>query len=328
MPQNKTVFVTGASGLLAINVIEHLLKNNYTVIGLLRDKSKFPLAENKNLEIILGDITKAETYIKTIEKSDIVIHIAAITDQNITDYNIYKKVNIDASKTLLEKSIENNIETFINVSSANAFGYGSLENPGDETKPIKAPFDKSLYANSKLDAQNEVLKLGNSQSKTKVLVVNPTFMIGKYDTKPSSGRIILSAYKKKIIFYPAGGKSFINVKDAAQTIVNAIILGKHGKSYLLSGENLSYKEFYIKVTKALNQKSNFVKIPKSLLIGVGYLGNFVRTFGVKTDISSTNLKTLCISNFYTNQKAKNELNHVQNPIEEGIEDAVEWFDLE
>ena len=327
MQQNKTVFVTGASGLLAINVIEDLLQNNYNVIGLLRNKSKFPLENHQNLKIIIGDITKPETYLDSIEKSQIVIHVAAITDQNITDYNIYKKVNIDASKTLLEKSIENNIETFINVSSANAFGYGSLANLGDETKPIKAPFDKSLYAQSKLEAQNEVLKLGNTQTKTKVLVVNPTFMIGKYDTKPSSGRIILSAYKKKIIFYPAGGKSFINVKDAAQTIVNAINLGKHGESYLLSGENLSYKEFYKKVTKALHQKSSFVKIPKTLLIGVGYLGNFARIFGAKTDISSTNLKTLCISNFYTNNKAKKELNHIQNPIEEGIEDAINWFKL-
>ena len=90
-----------------------------------------------------------------------------------------------------------------------------MQNPGDETKSIKAPFDKSLYAQSKLEAQNEVFKVGNSQQKTKVITVNPTFMIGKFDTKPSSGRIILSAYKKKIIFYPPGGKNYINVKDAA-----------------------------------------------------------------------------------------------------------------
>jgi dihydroflavonol-4-reductase len=323
----KTVFITGASGLLAINIIEDLLVNNYKVIGLLRDKSKFPLPENKNLEIIFGDITRPETYLKAIESSQIVIHVAAITDQNITDYNIYKKINIDASTTLLKKSIENNIDTFINVSSANAFGYGNLKNPGNETKPIKTPFDKSMYANSKLDAQNEIFKIGNQQNNTKVIVVNPTFMIGKYDTKPSSGRIILSAYKKKIIFYPAGGKSFINVKDAAQTITKTIVLGKHGEAYLLSGENLTYLQFYKKVTKVLHQKSSFIKIPKSLLITAGYIGNFIRLFGVKTDVSSTNLKSLCISNFYSNEKAKTELNHQQNPIENGIIDAVAWFKL-
>ncbi len=327
MLQNKTVFVTGASGLLGINVIEDLLFHKYRVIGLLRNKSKFPLAENENLKIILGDITKPETYIKEIKKSDIVIHVAAITDQNIKDYSIYKKINVYASKILVKKSIENNIDVFINVSSANAFGFGNMDSLGEETKSIKAPFDKSLYAKSKLEAQNEIFKIGDLQKKTKVISVNPTFMIGKYDTKPSSGRIVLSANNKKIIFYPPGGKSFINVKDAAQTITKTIYLGQHGESYLLSGENLSYKQFYLKVTKALNQKSTFIKIPKTLLIGIGYLGSFARYLGVKTDISATNLKTLCVSNFYSNKKARKKLNHHQNPIENGIKDAIEWFKL-
>jgi nucleoside-diphosphate-sugar epimerase len=324
---NKTAFITGASGLLAINVIEYLLKNNYKVIGLLRNKSKFPLNENKNLKVIIGDITKPKTYITAIQNSDIVIHIAAITDQNITNYNHYKTVNVDASKELLEQAIKNNIKTFIDVSSANTFGYGGLSDLGNETKPIKAPFNKSLYAKSKLEAQNSILEIGNQQNNTKVLIVSPTFMIGKYDTKPSSGRIILSAYKKKVIFYPSGGKSFINVKDAASTIVKAINNGKHGEAYILSGENLSYLEFYKKVTKILNQQSSFVKIPKFLLISVGYVGDLFRFFGVKTDISSTNLKTLCISNFYSNQNAIKNLKHEQNPIEEGIIDAIDWFKL-
>jgi len=327
MPQNKTVFITGASGLLAINVIKDLLLHSYNVIGLLRNKNKFPLPKNDNLEIIKGDITNPETYIKALKNSEIVIHIAAITDQNIKNYSVYKKVNVDASIHLLKKSIQNNIEVFINVSSANAFGYGSLNDLGNEKKPIKAPFHKSLYAQSKLESQNKVLGIGNAQHKTTVISVNPTFMIGKYDTKPSSGRIVLSAYKKKIIFYPPGGKSFINVKDAAQTITKSIHLGVHGESYLLSGENLSYRQFYEKVTSALNQKSTFVKIPKAVLIGIGYLGSCARFFGAKTDVSATNLKTLCISNFYSNKKAKLELDHVQNPIENGIDEAIEWFGL-
>ena len=144
------------------------------------------------------------------------ILLVALPNKNLETLALdIEKLNVETSKTLLEKSIKNDIETFINVSSANAFSYGSLQNPGHETKSIKAPFDKSLYAQSKLEAQNEFFKVGNSQQKTKVITVNPTFMIGKFDTKPSSGRIILSAYKKKIIFYPPGGKNYINVKDAA-----------------------------------------------------------------------------------------------------------------
>ena len=60
---------------------------------------------------------------------------------------------------------------------------------------------------------------------------------------------------------------------------------------------------------------------------MGYLGSFARFFGVKTDVSATNLKTLCVSNFYSNQKAITQLNHQQKKIENGIKDAIKWFDL-
>ena len=49
--------------------------------------------------------------------------------------------------------------------------------------------------------------------------------------------------------------------------------------------------------------------------------------GVKTEVSATNLKTLCISNFYSNRKAREKLDHLQQPIENGIDDAIEWFKL-
>jgi nucleoside-diphosphate-sugar epimerase len=324
----KKVLVTGASGLLAINIIEELLNAHFFVFGFLRNPKKFPLKNHQNLELIIGDISQSSTYLEVLKKTDIVIHVAAKTGQNILQYKEYKHINVNATKELLTYSIENNVQKFIYISSANAFGYGDLENLGNETKPIKAPFNTSLYAMSKLEAQNAVLELAEKQEQTKIMVLNPTFLIGKYDTKPSSGRIILSAYKKKIIFYPPGGKSFINVKDAAQTIVKSIEFGKHKESYILSGENLSFLEFYKKVNKALHQKSSFVRIPKFLLIFVGYLGNALRFFGLRTDLSLSNLKTLSVSNFYSNRKAKNELHHQQNKIEEGIEAAIKWFDLD
>ena len=63
------------------------------------------------------------------------ILLVALPNKNLETLALdIEKLNVETSKTLLEKSIKNDIETFINVSSANAFSYGSLKNPGDETK--------------------------------------------------------------------------------------------------------------------------------------------------------------------------------------------------
>lgn len=319
------VLVTGANGLLATNIIKKLLEQDYEVVGFLRDKNKFVLEYHQNLQLIVGDITKPETYTKILPEIESIIHVAAITVQNIIDYNVYKHVNVTATKNLYKNAIQHKIKRFVYVSTANCFGFGSLTNLGNETQPIKPPFSKSLYAKSKLEGQNELLKIADNN--TELVIVNPTFMIGAYDTKPSSGRLVLSAYKKRIIFYPSGGKSFINVTDAANATIKALTIGKHKEAYVLSGENLSYLQFYKKVTTELNQKSVFVKIPKIILLLVGIFGNILRFFKIKTDISSVNVQTLCVKNYYSNNKAKKHLLLEQNPIENGIKDAIKWFKL-
>ncbi len=321
------VLVTGANGLLATNIIAVLLKDHYTVIGFLRNEKKFVLPPHKNLKLHVGDITKDESYESLLPEIDCIIHAAALTRQDITNYNIYKKVNAIATEALYKAALKYHVKTFIYISTANCFGYGSLQKLGNETKTIRFPFSKSLYAKSKLEGQERLFQIAKSSTKTKLVTLNPTFMIGSYDTKPSSGRLVLSAYNKRIIFYPPGGKSFINVIDAAKTVINAIELGKHCESYILCGENLSYKAFYKKVTSRLNQKSFYVKLPKYLLYGMGYFGDLLRFFNVRTDISSTNIQTLCVNNYYSNQKAKTELKLEEYPIENGISDAIEWFKL-
>jgi nucleoside-diphosphate-sugar epimerase len=327
MHAKQTVLITGASGLLAINTIKQLLAHDYEIIGLLRNKNKFPLKEKGDLQIVIGDITQPASYEKHVKIADVIIHIAAITDQNITNCETYKKVNVTATKKLLDMAVRCQLKTFMYVSTANYFGFGSKENLGDEKQPIRFPFDKSLYAKSKLEGQKLVLEAAKKQKTTKIIVINPTFMIGRFDTKPSSGRIILSAYKKRIILFPPGGKSFINVKDAAKGLVNAMRLGKHGEAYILSGHNLSYLAFYKKVASQLNQKSIFVKIPKKVVFGIGYIGNLLRFLGIKTDLSLTNIRTLCVSNFYTNHKAVSQIKLELHPVEDGITDAIDWFQL-
>lgn len=320
-----TVLVTGANGLLATNTIKILLEKGHTVIGFLRNVKKFALPKHPNLELAIGDITDAATYKHLLPKVDAVIHIAAITNQDIINYEVYRKVNVTATENLYKNAQVNNVQRFIYVSTANCFGFGSLDNLGNETKAIAPPFESSLYAKSKLEGQQKLLQIADTS--TELIIVNPTFMIGSFDTKPSSGRLVLSAHKKKFLFYPPGGKSFINVVDAANATVNSLTMGKHKEAYVLSGENLTYLQFYKKVTAELNQKSVFIKIPKAVLLMVGFFGNILRFFKVKTDASLTNVKTLCVNNFYSNSKAKNELLLEQNPIENAIKDAVQWFKL-
>jgi nucleoside-diphosphate-sugar epimerase len=316
----KKVFVTGITGLLGANVVIKLLEDGYFVIALVRKKSGYLGERNENLQLIEDDLfSNVSNYLRDV---DYVIHIAAETRQNLVFYEDYKKINYDATVHLFIESEKANVQKFLFVSSANTLGYGNLEELGSENSNQKYPFTRSFYAKSKLEAENFLLQ---NKAKTEVVILNPTFMIGAYDFKPSSGRIIFWGWKKRFVFYPKGGKNFVHVEDVANGILKAIKKGKNGGKYLLANENLKYKGFFNKVNKVTNQQSFVFSIPNFILRILGFIGDFLRFFKIKTNLSAVHMKALRIDNFYANQKSIDELGIQYQPIEKAIQDAVEFF---
>lgn len=318
----KKIFVTGANSLLGVNTILVLLDQGFQVKGLLRDKNKFIDYNHKNLELIEGDILNKNLLRKHLHDCEYIIHVAAATDPNLSKYSDFEKVNVRGTMNIIDTAILTNLKRFIYVSTSNVFGYGSLQNLGNESKQMMSPFINAFYSKSKKEAHDYVL---TKKNEIEVVIVSPSFMIGPYDSKPSSGRIILMGLNKKIVLCPPGGKNFVCVKDVSNGIIKALEKGLNGEAYLLSNENLSFKEFFKILRKQTDSKLIIITIPKVVLILIGYLGDIVNLFGIKSKYSSQNMKILCIRNYYSNNKAKNSLGVQFNPIEEGISEAILWF---
>ena len=315
--------VTGANSLLGANVITALLAKGYSVRGMVRRLNTIPLCD-ENIEEFVGILTHPSDVRDAVSGCDIIIHIAANTAQNSIRYKEYAAVNVAATKYILEAAHEWRVRKIIIVSSANAFGYGSTDFPGTEAKPIAYPFTKSCYAKSKKEAQDLALQY-SGKDMGEIVVVNPTFMIGKYDSKPSSGKIITMNYKRKFIFIPPGGKNFIHVKDVAIAICNAIVFGKDRQCYLLANENLTYRDFYAKLNEVTGIKRHIITLPKWLLQTAGMVGSCFIRMGVRNAIHYNNMRILCAKNYYVNQKALQELHMPVTPVSVAINDAVAWF---
>lgn len=318
------VLITGATGLLGANTIQELLNCGYLVKALVRDKSKFIFPNGNNIELAEGNLADSLFIENSVKDCDLIINAAAETNQGLIHYSDYHTINVEFCKLLYTAAVNNGVKRIIHVSTSNVFGYGDLLNPGEENTRIKAPFSNSLYVKSKIASQNIALSFSE---KTDVIIVNPTFLIGSFDQKPSSGRIILYGYNKKIIFFPPGGKNFVDVKDVSRAIVALLTKGINKESYILSGENLTYKEFFTKLNSHSNKRSIYIGIPRPLLFLVGMVGDMLRIFGIKNEYTLTNMKILCVKNYYSNTKAKKELNMEFNYIDSAITDAIDWFKL-
>lgn len=319
----KTVFVTGISGLLGTNLAIDLLENGHKVLGLVRDKNRYKGVSHSNLELIERSL--ADDLAPWLDIAEVVVHVAAETRQSLTAYSDYLKINLVATQHLYDSAARNAVKKFVFVSTANTMGYGSLEDPGHESKEVRFPFSDSFYARSKIEAENYVLR---NSSEMETIVVNPTFMLGPYDTKPSSGKIILMGWKKRFIFYPPGGKNFVHVKDVSNGILKALESGRHGERYLLAHENLSYRQFYKKLNAVADQDAKLIAIPKPALMLLGHFGDLLRKLGIASSLSLTNTRILCVNNYYSNQKSREKLGLNYRSTDQSIRDAIDYFGQE
>lgn len=317
----ERVLVTGANGFLATNAIAQLLEDGYEVVGALRRSGSYIGLPHPHLSLVEGDFTDRNFISKAVEGCDHIVHIAAMTSQTGRRED-YFRVNVDATLQLAEAAIKAGIKRMIYVCSANAFAYGSMDCPGDETRPTRWPFTESDYAMSKAEAQR---KLQEYTDRIEIVTVNPTFMIGPMDIKPSSGRIITMGYGRRIMAAPPGGKNFVHVGDVAKGIVAALRKGRNGEAYLLCGENMDYHAFYSALARVSGQKMLLIRLPQWLTLGIGHICSALYKIGIRTDATLENMRLLCIGNYYTNKKAQTDLDLVFSSAEEAIRDAVEWF---
>ena len=317
------VLVTGANGLLGHQVVFELLRRNHQVSIIVRSERNIFFDPNA-VEVHTGNFTDYHQLKIASQGCSAIINIAAVTATDLPHYEDYHKINAVGAGLIVKVSEELKIDKLVFVSTANTVGYGSPNQLADETYPIQPPFSNSYYAQSKVEAEKIFSNAANKNGKH-VLIVNPSFMIGDYDTKPSSGKLMLMGFRKTVLFIPGGGKNFVPVKDVARVVCNALTQGRSGERYLATGENMSFLEYYNLQSKIANYKQFIIIIPDFFLKIVGITGDILRKIGLKTEICSMNINQLLIREYYSNAKSQRDLRLSPTSLEKAIPEALEWF---
>ncbi len=318
------IFITGGDGLLGSNLIRELLTKEHELKVLVQAGRQVNTLDGLNLEKVEGDLLNFESLKKAAEGTEAIFHIAANTSIWPSRSEIVNRVNIEGVQNILRLSKELNISKLIHVGTANTFSFGTKENPGKEDTAYKGKQYGLDYMDSKWKAHQLVMDA--VKEGVPAVVVNPTFMLGAYDSVPSSGAMILAVHAQNLPGYAPGGRNYICVKDAAKGISNALDKGKIGESYIIGNENLSYKEAFGKMASVLGVTPPKRAIPQWAILVYGLFGSFIASItGKKPTVSYPMAKIACDSHYFTAEKAVKELDLPQSPIDEGIHESFLWL---
>lgn len=326
MIKREKVFVTGADGMLGSSICRELIWQGYAVKGMILPNRNLNVLSNLDIEIDKGNILDKDFLQKEMSTCDFVIHLAASTTVWPRRSKMIVSVNFEGTKNVMEVAEKLKMKRMVHIGTASSFGHGTKEKPGNESASFVFGKYGLDYIDSKYLSQKMLLEK-YSKDGFPIIIINPTYMIGPFDSGPSSGKMIINLLKDKIPGYTDGGRNFICTTDVAKAAVNALKLGRLGECYILGNENLEYKEFFKKVCAVRNKKFNLIKVPGFLVLCIGFYNSVVARLIHKPPILSyTMFRIARAGQYYSSEKAQKELNLPQTPIEIGIEQCVDWFE--
>jgi dihydroflavonol-4-reductase len=319
------VLVTGANGFLGSHIVRLLIESGYEVRAFILKGTPLINLSGLQYEKYEGDLLNRDDIESALDGCDYVIHTAAITDVWPSKCPLSWKINLDLVELLVDAIKKKPIKKLVHVGTANSFGFGSKDHPGEEETPFNSGKYGLDYINSKKAAQDYLLAEAK-ENKLPVVIVNPTFMIGENDSKPGSGEMIISVMRRKVPGYSAGGRSFAAVKDVARACVSAIDKGQVGECYIAGGINLNYKEFFALIGKLTNVKPPRVRIPRFVAIIFAALIEVVAKLRKKKPLlTRTMAKISGDGHYYSSNKAMRELGYVQTGLEKALNEAIAYY---
>ena len=318
------IFVTGGNGFLGSNLIRELINRGHELCVLVQPGSKVDTLKGLRLGIAVIDILDFNSLKAAAKDSEAIFHLAACTSLWPARNEIATKVNIEGTQNIIHLAKELDVKRLVHVGTANTFGFGTKENPGREDSEYMGSQYGLDYLDSKWKAHQLVMEA--VREGVPALIVNPTSLLGEYDSKPNFGAMIMAIYAQKLPGSGPGGRNYINVKDAVKGIANALDKGNIGESYIIGNENLSYREVFVKIASVLKLKSPIRRVPKWGMLAYGRIGSSIAFItGRRPTVSFPMAKIACDAHYFSSEKAVRDLDLPQTPIEDGILESFEWL---
>lgn len=185
-----------------------------------------------------GDISDRESLEMAFNDVDKVYHTAAKISMDSADSAEMKNINVEGTANIVNLCLEKKISKLCYVSSVAAIGKRT------------APNKKITYGSTKFNAEMEVWR-GMAEG-LEAVIVNPSIIIGP-GVRGKGSMAMFDKIAKGLKFYTHGITGYVDVKDVVKAMILLMESEKIDERYILNSENLSYKEIFGMIAKAINK---------------------------------------------------------------------------
>lgn len=251
----KRILVTGAAGLVGNELTKQLLASGKSVKAIYHST---PVSvSHPSLEIIQCDILDVIALEEVMNGITHVYHCAALVSYDPKDKHQLLKINIEGTANVVNACIDAGVEKLVHVSSVAALGRRRNAEMVTEKMNWTEETSNSVYAKSKHFGEMEVWR--GAGEGLKVVIVNPSLIMGGDSWENSSSAIFKNVYNE-FPWFTNGVSGFVDVRDVARAMILLMESDISSERFILSGENLSYKEVFSLIAQCFGKKPPSKKV--------------------------------------------------------------------
>jgi len=261
-----TTLITGGTGFLGSHLVRQLVADGTKDVRVMATSIPDWLVDLA-VEPFAGSITNAEDVKRAVEGITEIYHLAGKVSRDREDAKEMYAVHVEGTRLLCDAAREAGTKSIVLASTS---GTIAVTEKGDvipdETFP--QPLDiisRWPYYASKTYQEMAALERFNGKG-LRLVIMNPSLLLGPGDDRLSSTKVILDFMARKISAVPGGGVSFVDARDAAQAFRTAMKKGRHGERYLLGAVNWTFAKFFGRLERLTKISGPRFALPGSLMV--------------------------------------------------------------
>lgn len=314
------VAVTGGSGVVGTALTRHLIESGHEVWALARSAESSAKLAGMGAVVVHGDVLDPSALDRLMVGSQRVFHVAGVNEMCSRDPAHMWKVNVNGALGVLEAGARAGVERLVHTSSAVTLGEES-GSVGTETSQHRGHF-LSEYERSKTVAERLMF---DHPGGVEVVAVNPSSVQGP-GRSTGTGALILAAARGRIPFMVDTTISIVDIDDCARGHALAAEKGNPGERYVLSGATLTIRDAIRVLNRLLGRwRRPWFLRPQVVTAAAPIIEAGMRALGRQSPLCAESARVLLHGHRYDGSRATEALGLGYTPVEETLEQTVDWF---
>jgi len=321
----KKILITGGTGFLGVHLMRQMLdagEKNLRVMA-----SSVPeWMTDAGVEPIEGSVINAEDVAGAVKGVSAIFHLAGKVSRDNADAVEMNRIHVQGTRLLCEAAKEAGVKTMVLASSSGTIAVSEDDQVRDETFPPPVEIvSRWAYYASKYYQERTALENFDGDGR-RLVIMNPTLLLGPDDDRLSSTKPVLDFLGRKIPYTPSGGLSFVDARDAAAAFITALEKGRHQEKYLLGAANMTFAEFFARLERLSGVSAPMLKVPKKLaMAGSSFIDSVFKNWGKASPIEPKEVEQAEYFWYLDSTKAVDELGFAPRDPQETLSATIKYL---